>query len=254
MSNNQPLQNETIVLTGTSITGHAQSQIEAFGGEALHLPLIEVAEVQSTDDHLFLQRSQEVEWLIFTSQNAVHAFIHKMTYYGYEASMWSEQRIAVVGEKTAEALELAGFSIHFVPTTYSADAMVKELNRFLELDTTCLFVRGSMAKDTIPNGLKCRVETWTIYETRPTKKSIPELKEQIQHKNCTVVFASPSAVRVYAEEILPIYDWEKITVAAIGHVTEKALMALGAWDIIQPKTYTMQQVVEEIARRKESSI
>lgn len=252
MSNNQPLQHDTIVLTGTSITGQAQSQIEALGGEALHLPLIEVADVQSNDDGLFLQRSQQVDWLIFTSQNAVHAFIRKMEQYEQNTSLWIEQRIAVVGEKTAEALEMAGFSIHFVPTTYSADTMVKEFNRFLQPETTCLFMRGSMAKDTIPNGLKCRVETWTIYETRPTKKSIPELKEQIQHKNCTVVFASPSAVRVYAEEILPLHDWEQIQVAAIGHVTEKALIALGAWDIIQPKTYTMQQVIEEIARRKES--
>ena len=79
MKSNNRLLGERIVLTGTSITKKAQSKIEALGGQAIHLPLIEVAEIQSIEDQQLLHQSQNMDWLIFTSQNAVHAFANKIT-------------------------------------------------------------------------------------------------------------------------------------------------------------------------------
>lgn len=250
MSSKLPLKDEVIVLTGTSITKAAQSSIEALGGEAIHLPLIETAAIDSLDDVASLQKSQQVDWLIFTSQNAVHAFVEKMQRFSFTANDWQNQ-IAVVGKKTADSLMEVGFDIDFMPSVFSADVMVKEFNPFIDERTKCLFIRGSMAKNTIVDGLLCEVETWTIYETVQTTAYIEEFQKILQQKRCTIVFASPSAVAMYKQYILPTISWESVNIAAIGHITEHALQEAGATTIIQPAEYTMTAVIEEIAKRKE---
>ena len=44
-----------------------------------------------------------------------------------------------------------------------------------------------------------------------------------KQKQLTVLFASPSAVEIFAEEVAPRTGWNGFTIGAIGHVTEKAL-------------------------------
>lgn len=250
MSNNLPLVNDTIVLTGTSITKRAQSRIEELGGYAIHLPLIETAVIKSSFDAMYLQQSQQVDWLIFTSQNAVYAFTDAMKRFNRTADEWNNH-IAVVGKKTADSLIKVGFDIDFMPTVFSADSMVKEFNPKLNPANTCLFVKGSMAKNTIEDGLICEVKTWTIYETVQSLTYVKKFQQMITEKRCTIIFASPSAVAVYVKEILPFFPWEQVLVAAIGHITEQALVDAGATEIIQPQEYTMSAVIEEIAKRKE---
>ncbi|HEY4532236.1 MAG TPA: uroporphyrinogen-III synthase [Kurthia sp.] len=250
MKPNQRLLGERIVLTGTSITKKAQSKIEALGGQAIHLPLIEVAEIQSTEDEQLLQQSQNKDWLIFTSQNAVHAFANKLQKYHLSSDQW-RTKIAAVGSKTAEALEELGFSIHFMPTTFSADCMVIEFNEILHTSDQCMFMKGSMAKDTLKDGLHCHLAIWTIYETVICTRYVEEMKTLLSNERCTVVFASPSAVDTFAQYILPSINWNTLQVAAIGHITEARLSEYGARNIIQPSVYTMESVIDEIAIRKE---
>lgn len=250
MNNRLPLQNDTIVLTGTSVTKAAQSRIEELGGVAVHLPLIETVAISSPDDLLYLQRSQQADWLIFTSQNAVHAFTEKMQIFNFTANDW-QNKIAVVGKKTADSLMEVGFDIDFIPSVFSADVMVKEFNPLINIKTNCLFIRGSMAKNTIVEGLSCPVKTWTIYKTVQTIAHVEEFQKILQQKRCTIVFASPSAVDVYKRSILPDINWDSVDIAAIGHITEHALLKAGAKKILQPAEYTMTAVIEEIAKRKE---
>jgi len=63
-----------------------------------------------------------------------------------------------------------------------------------------------------------------------------------------VIFASPSAVDVYAMEVVPHIGWEAAHIAAIGHITEAALEQYGATVDIMPSVYTMQAVIEEIMK------
>lgn len=250
MKHNSRLLGERIVLTGTSITKKAQSKIEALGGQAIHLPLIEVAEIQNVEDEQLLHQSQNMEWLIFTSQNAVHAFANKLQKYHLSSDQW-RTKIAAVGSKTAEALEELGFSIHFMPTTFSADCMVIEFNEILRSMDRCMFMKGSMAKDTLKDGLHCQLTIWTIYETVVCTKYLEEMREFLSKERCTVVFASPSAVDTFAQYLLPSINWNRLQIAAIGHVTEAKLKEYGASNIIQPSVYTMESVIDEIAIRKE---
>ena len=70
-------------------------------------------------------------------------------------------------------------------------------------------------------------------------------------ENSTVLFASPSAVRVFEEGAVPVVGWKGYTVGAIGHVTEKALLEAGAEVDVKPEIYTLKELVKALARRKE---
>ena len=63
-----------------------------------------------------------------------------------------------------------------------------------------------------------------------------------------MIFASPSAVDVYAMEVVPHIGWEATTLRTIGHITEAPLEQYGATVDIMPSVYTMQAVIEEIMK------
>lgn len=251
MNSEKPLTNERIILTGTAVTKKITSYIQELGGQVKHYPLIQTTELQQKEDEQLLQRSMNFDWLIFTSQHAVEAFAAKMVRFDKQATAWSV-RIAAVGDQTEQALVAAGFSVHFKPTRFSADTMVEEMNTVITTDEQCLFIRGSLAKNTLVDGLHCHVETWTIYETIESIKYAAAMLEAIQAKsNCTIVFASPSAVHVFERTIRPKIKWSQLHIAAIGHITEQALATAGAQQIITPTVYTMQAVIDEIVLRKD---
>lgn len=251
MNSKKPLFHERIVLTGTAITKKIEQYIQELGGTVEHYPLIKTAEIQQPDDALLLKRSQQVDWMIFTSQNAVSAFIAKVLRHDEKAANW-HGRIAVVGDKTEKALIQAGFRVAFKPSVFSAEHMVQELASVIHDTDRCMFIRGSLAKETLVDGLRCQVEKWTIYATvESTDYTVAMCESLKKNANCTIVFASPSAVQVYERTILPVISWQDVQVAAIGHVTEAALVKAGAQQIITPTVYTMQAVIDEIVTRKE---
>ena len=140
-----------------------------------------------------------------------------------------------------------------MPTTYSADVLVKEFH--LKEQEQALFVRGSIAKSTIRDALGA--DEWTVYETKESNNYTSALEQCIvSSPEPIVIFASPSAVEVYAKEIVPITDWSFVKVASIGHVTTATLAKYGV-TFCTTKTYTMQAVIEQLVSsfsRKQSTL
>ena len=236
------LAGKTIILTGSTVVKSVCPLIERNGGEVKHFPLIEIVEKVSPSDEDMIRNLHLYNWLIFTSQNAVRYFLEKCEH--HELSLTNlNVKIVAVGKKTAKQLNDANLVVHFMPSTYSADVLVKEFQ--LAEDEKALFIRGSLAKSTITEALK--IDEWTVYETRQNTSYVSELVKCIMtSKEPIVIFASPSAVEVYGKEIVPLVDWRYVKVASIGHITTAALAKYGVTPIVQPKTYTMQAVIEQL--------
>lgn len=241
MNNSNPLAGDTLVLTGTTVTQAVAEYIEQLGGRAVHLPLIEVVERTTEDNEKFIA-AMDADWLIFTSQSAVHFFKQKLIRYGYTAQHF-HAKVAVVGSKTAAALQQLGFTIDFTPSVFSADVFIQEFQP--EIVEKCVFFRGNLAKSTIPDGLNFHVECYTVYDTIQTAAHMPALNELLTER-VTIIFASPSAVEVFeAHKASKPYH-----VAAIGHITKTALENAGEMNIIMPHTYTMRAVIDELVKQK----
>ena len=248
MQNNLPLQGKTILLTGTTKTSTIVEEITALGGRPIVAPLIETRELIHQNDRVQLEYARQFDWLIFTSQNAVDAFASKMKRFNLRA--WHFQgKIASIGTKTTEALEKLGFTSSFIPSVFSADVFVKEFPKVAGEQPTCLFIRGEKAKQTLKDGLPFELKEWTVYETIGLHNHKQTIIDTIrQDKEVTVILASPSAVDVFALDVATVVGWESVRVAAIGHITETAIINYGATVDVKPSVYTMQAVLEELMK------
>ncbi|MGE7946662.1 uroporphyrinogen-III synthase [Lysinibacillus sp. NPDC093688] len=248
MQNNLPLQGKTIILTGTSKTTTIIDDITALGGHAVIAPLIETCELIDKNDDVHLEFARQFEWLIFTSQNAVEAFANKMQRFHVSAAYF-QGKIASIGTKTTIALENLGFHVSFMPSIFSADVFVQEFPNVAGSNPTCLFIRGEKAKKTLKDGLPFTLKEWTVYETIERHDQKQLMIECIRtNSDVTVIFASPSAVDVYAKDIASVIGWGAVHVAVIGHITEAAILNHGAFVDVMPSVYTMQAVIEEITK------
>lgn len=251
MPSNLPLLGKTVVLTGTSKTASVIEDIKLYGGNGLVYPLIETREIIDSLDAIQLEAACQFDWLIFTSQNAVEAFHTKMKRLN-NPNFKVQGKIAAVGSKTASALEGIGFEVSFMPSTYSADVFVREFPLIAGDSPNCLFLRGSKARDTVKKSLPFLVEEWTVYETVEKYDNVKPLIDVIcQQDDVTIIFASPSAVNVFAQHVAPHIDLGKVLIATIGHVTTAALEGYGVNVHIQPKEYTMQAVLAQLLKLEE---
>lgn len=247
----KPLSGKTVVVTGSSKTTAVLFEIEALGGEAVYYPLIETIEKIQSDDQLKLEQAQNFDWLIFTSQNAVEAFCKKIKRHQLKRSDFGG-KIAAVGSKTAELLKENHFEISFTPTVYSADVFVNEFPHVAGDHPKCLFLRGSKAKETLKNGLPFELTEWTVYDTHENVSTIEPFIHLIQSRiQPIIIFASPSAVDVFANHIAPIMGWQKAKYACIGHITAARMEYYGVRVTYKPTNYTMLAIIDEIRKREE---
>ncbi|MEK5232746.1 uroporphyrinogen-III synthase [Lysinibacillus sp. FSL K6-0232] len=248
MPSNLPLKGKTILLTGTAKTTSIIDDITALGGHAVMAPLIETCERINSDDAEYIKLAQQLDWLIFTSQNAVDAFANKIQ--RHQLNIQAIQgKIAAIGTKTTAALEQLGFQVSFMPSVFSADIFIKEFPSVAGSKPTCLFIRGAKAKRTLKDGLPFAIQEWTVYETVERHDQQAVIMNCLQHhQDVTVIFASPSAVDVYAKDVASQIGWGATRIAAIGHITEAALQQYGATVDIMPSVYTMEAVIEEIMK------
>lgn len=253
MSEKGDLQGQTVVFTGQPKTNEAFLEVERLGGIVKNFPLIKTQEVSYQDEE-FMTQLHKYDWLIFTSQNAVAAFEKKMTRHEVPTDNL-QSKVAAVGSQTAQALEKIGFHVTFTPTTYSANEFVKQFPKSSSRSESCLFIKGSLAKETIKEGLTQQVDEWTVYETLPDVKNAMVLTTYIeQHPNVFVAFASPSSVDIFAQNIARNLGWYRSKIASIGHVTTSTLKKHGAPVHVQPKTYTWLALIQEIANWKDDSL
>lgn len=246
MSKQMPLQGENVIFTGILRSSEAVDLTLQFGGNPIVTPLIETKEIVSKTDVEQLNACKNYDWLIFTSQSSVQAFYLKLKKHGLSSSLF-KAKIAVVGSKTANAAEKIGLNVTFMPTTFSADVFVKEFPTVSSSNETCIFLKGSLAKDTITNGLINRVDEWIIYETIEVNENIEEVKALVENKNkCSIIFTSPSTVNVFHQYIGMYTGYKALTVCAIGHITKEHLESLGASVHVMPEVYTLTEVIHTL--------
>lgn len=248
---NLPLLGKTIIFTGTKKPVSVMEKVSGLGGNPLYFPLIKTAERIDNCDKQMLEEAKNVDWLIFTSQNAIKYFCKKLNRHQLTSKDFSA-KIAAVGDKTKTYLKKNGFSVHFMPSVFSADVFVEQFpNEYKQ--QSCLFLRGNLAKDTLERGIP-NLKQWTVYETVENEESVSSFIQLLKNQNeVIIVFASPSAVDVFAKQIAINTGWEKVKIASIGHITTNQIEKYGQIVTYQPQTYTLESIIDEIINREDVS-
>jgi uroporphyrinogen-III synthase len=251
-----PLTGKRIVITrAVEQSDSLLKALAAQGAMPLLFPLLEFAPPEDAFPlNNALAHLSQFDWIFFTSQNGVRAFLERANLLEPPVVPSSSRtRIAVVGPATADAVRQFGFSVDHVAATHNGLALAAELHDQLQ-NASVLLPRGDKATRDLPAAL--REAGALVTEIIAYRTILPEhLNEGVRwaiEKGTVdaILLFSPSAVRHLKDLVGP----EKfsrlsnsILFAAIGPITADALREAGAGRFVTAADATLPAVLETLS-------
>jgi uroporphyrinogen III methyltransferase/synthase len=232
--------------------------LEALGAEAIEAPMIRIA---PPDDYGPLDtaclRVAEFDWIVFSSVNAVDAFISRLLASPLDLRALKGVRLCAVGTGTADRLARHGLKVDLVPNEHHAEAVVQAISQAAAVGgLRILLPRSDIGREVIAEELAKRgaeVTSVVAYRTvsvEPEREGEPDIYRMLLDRRIDVVtFTSASAVRNFVRVLgaEPAADLLRTTaVASIGPVTAEAAAQYGIQTTILPAQYTLPALVEAI--------
>ena len=233
--------------------------LAALGAEAIEAPMIRIV---PPEDPGPLQdaasRAGEFDWIVFTSGNAVQAFMDALFAGGQDVRALKGPKLCAVGSGTAEKLAGWHLKVDLVPPEFKAEGVAGTLAAQGSLKgARVLLPRADIGREVVLEDLRkagAAVTDVVAYRTLiddPQRDGEPDIYGMLLERTIDVVtFTSGSAVRNFAR----VYGEEqaadllrRTAVAAIGPVTAHAAEQLGIQVSIQPSPYTIPALVDAIA-------
>lgn len=216
------------------------SNLESYGATVFYCPTIEIAEPENYEplDNAVNNLSQ-YDWVIFTSRNAVEAFLARLEKAEKTVSELKKIKILAVGSATAKTLEKANISITLLPEKFHAEGALASLQKYYdnnELLAKCrfLFPRAAAGRDLLLVELEklgAKVDLVVAYQTRTPIGARDELLAIFSNNKIDLItFTSPSTVINLSELVNPeslTNLLENTAVACIGPVSLKAAQDFG---------------------------
>ena len=203
------------------------------GIEVLAMPLIEVRFLLFA----LLADPDDYHWLVFTSKNGVHSFFSQFP-------SVPNVRIAVIGEKTAQALKAEGLNPDFTGSGKSGGRFADELKSMIGTGQKVLLVLGNLAPDTLADelGESNHVERVNVYETFPVSDVDPIIMKRIADDDYNVIaVSSPSAVKNLYQHAEGVFS--RLRIVSIGETTSRAVRSFGT----EPLATSSRQSFEGLA-------
>jgi uroporphyrinogen-III synthase len=231
-----------------------RERLEELGAEVVLLPLVRFLEPENTSDLDRAIRSLEkVDWLVFTSANAVTFFLGRCRALG----CWPTGKfgkIAAVGSATRLALEKEGLRASLVPVEFSGEALAAELSGAIA-GKSVLLPRSDRAGEELPSmlrGFGAKVTEVVAYRTAGAETFDRSLIEAICSGQAdAVTFFSPSAFREFQNLLGPdvLAKWNsRVAFAAVGPVTAEAIRSAALPVAIEADEATADSLVAALER------
>ena len=160
--------------------------------------------------------------------------------------------IAVIGDRTADAVKAIGYRVAFTPKTSDSHALGWELH---PLRSPILLLRSDIASAELPQTLRIReasVVDIPVYKTKFLHRPDPKFSKLLMdNKVDCLTFASPSAVRGFFARVKgeAIRSARQIPAIALGAQTGDALQRAGFRDIRVSREATIEGIADAILGR-----
>ena len=221
------------------------------GAQPVVIPMIEIVhEVVESDKKAIQNIFEQIEWVIFTSANGIEHFFMEFPISQFD---FGNKKFAVVGKSTEKSLHKQGFKADFIPTKYTGQCLVEEMDKYIQKDAHILFVKGKIAREVIPTYLekeKYLYHTFTVYNTLPNQEGIQKLIQLLENKELDVLtFTSPSTVQSFVQALQKTSLLEKSkdwVIAVIGPTSKEKAEELGLTVSIMPEIYTLSEMLKSI--------
>jgi uroporphyrinogen III methyltransferase/synthase len=257
----KPLSNHTVLVAcSAKKMVELTAGIEAMGGNAIPLPIIEAQDIEDT--HLLdeaLASLHNYAWIIFTSAYGVSFFMQRMKALAIGMDMQNMPKICAIGPATARAVMEAGYNVALIPEIFVAEGVVEALEKYhggLQALTgrRVLLPRAKDARELLPEELRkagALVDVAPCYQTVRVEPDGAILR-QLRNKNPDlIIFTSSSGVR-HLIDLLEEDDGKSMlissVVAVIGPITYSTAESFGKQAEIVPKENTIASLLEAIRR------
>ncbi len=232
--------------------------LEGLGADPIEAPMIRIvppADFGPLDD--VCARVRQFDWIVFSSVNAVDAFIERLLASPLDLRALSGVKLCAVGPSTRARLERYGLKVDLLPAESRAEAVVAAMSRERVVWglRVCL-PRADIGRDVIADELRkegADVTEAVAYRTVTVDvggEGEPDIYRMLLDRRIDVVtFTSPSAVRSFVKALgaEPAADLLRTTlVASIGPVTAEAAARYHIDTTIMPAQYTIAALVEAI--------
>jgi uroporphyrinogen III methyltransferase/synthase len=253
----RPLAGKTILVTRAATQSRQfTDRLESEGARVIEMPTLEIGPPSSWRDlDRAIAHIDDFDWLILTSTNAVDAFFDRLEKVTGERAFYSNIKIAVVGEKTAQRLLRFGVQPDFVPPNFVADALVEYFPEPLA-GLRILFPRvESGGREVLVKeftSLGGKVREVAAYESRCPERIAPAALKALQAGNVDVVtFASSKTVKHFCQLLQQEDDhWQTwlrgMTITSIGPQTSQACEALLGRVDVEASEYTLDGLTQAL--------
>jgi len=228
---NRPLFGQKIIVTRSRAqAGRLSGLIETMGAEVVELPMIEIEKQPVAKWVNYIETLKSYTWIVFTSQNAVEAFMDGLYSTGVDARQLGHLKLASIGSGTAKALKAYGLMSDVVPKRAISEALAELMKENLTSGDKVLVPSGNLASDVLKTELStiCTVDMPVVYDTVIGKESADHLKEVLAGDVHGITFTSASTVRNFNAMIEKAgITWPASKCFSIGPKTSKVLNELG---------------------------
>lgn len=251
----KPLFGKKIVVTRTQ--GHSSEirrTLEEAGAQVLEFPTIMIVSPSSTRAlDIAIKKLSTYDWIFFTSAHGVDLFWKRLFEVGGDSRRLSGLKVGAIGPQTAERITSYGIRVDLLPSTYRAEGIVDELDRFRIKKKKVLIPRAKEAREVLPAELKkrgCSVTIAEVYRTTLPRHDPGVLREILQGKRADwIIFASSQTVRNFVaiarkEELADAI--KGMRAACIGPITAKTASQLGFDVAVVPEEASIEALVRAI--------
>lgn len=204
-------------------------------GAAVHE--VQVGNIVNLQRQFQAEEIQGVDWMVFTSKNGVEAFFESLFGSGLDVRSLGGVKVAVIGDKTAEALGRYGIRPDLIPGEFHSGALISALQNTLKGQETVWYVKAANADHSLQEALGelCTLEEVVVYENQGVAFELEEAGSLAGYDGILVTCAS-SAKRLFAkcrgeweqlEQPLPVYS--------IGPKTTACLKKIGIERVVEAR-------------------
>ncbi|MBI5100657.1 MAG: uroporphyrinogen-III C-methyltransferase [Nitrospirae bacterium] len=238
--------------------------LEDLGAEILLFPTVEIVPPETWEQlDSAIEKIQTYDWLIFTSGNAVKYFFRRLIEKESDIRELKGLKLCAIGSKTASEIKKFGLRVDLVPEEFRAEGLISAIVRKLgrEQETSgppslkgikFLLPRAEKAREIFPEKVRelgGTIDVPVAYRAVKPEFHGKRLKRFLAEGRVTVAtFTSAATFNNFREILGEDADLllEKVTIAAIGPVTERAITQAGLKVGIMPEEATVEAMVKGI--------
>jgi uroporphyrinogen III methyltransferase/synthase len=229
------------------------------GAQAVVRPALTIG--PPPDPERLRQAVQELgryDWVVFTSANGVDAVAEVLRSLRRDARAFGSARVAVIGEKTAQALEARGVLADFVAPEYVAESLAERLLDSTQPGSRLLLLRALQAREILPETLAAAgrvVDVVPAYETSAVSgEALEALGRALDGEVDVVLLTSSSMVAAVAGALGPsaAAKLARVTLVSIGPVTSATCQELGIRVDVEASVHTVDGALDALEQYRSS--